>query len=164
MHNGTFTEWETPQDFYDALDREFCFTIDVCAVKENAKHRVYLTPEDDALSCDWGTVCWMNPPYDRNIGRWLERAYKESQMGATVVCLIQGRSTDTKWWHKYVMRASEIRFIKNRLHFGKNGVFTRANISSVVVVFLPFCQGPPRISAINTQGEQIAPKRNDNET
>jgi len=163
MRSGAFTEWETPQDFYDALDREFCFTMDVCAIEENAKHHIYLSPKDDALSCSWGAVCWMNPPYDGQIGLWLEKAFRESQSGKTVVCLIQGRSTDTKWWHEYVMKASEIRFIKNRLHFGKNGIFKRANISSAVVVFLPFCQGPPRISAINIQGDQISPKRNDNE-
>ena len=29
--------WETPQDFFDELDREFHFELDVCALPENAK-------------------------------------------------------------------------------------------------------------------------------
>ena len=155
MKRGSFVEWETPQDFYDALDQEFGFTMDVCAIEANAKHPIYLSPEDDALSCSWDTVCWMNPPYDKSIGLWLAKAYEEAQLGNTVVCLIQGRSTDTKWWHAYVMRSSEIRFIKDRLHFGKNGVFNRANISSAVVVFHPFSKGPPQVSAIDTTGKPI---------
>ena len=30
-------EWETPQAFFDKLDREFRFTLDACATDENAK-------------------------------------------------------------------------------------------------------------------------------
>ena len=29
--------WETPQDFFDELNREFHFNLDVCALPENAK-------------------------------------------------------------------------------------------------------------------------------
>ena len=130
---SAFTEWETPQGFYDALNAEFGFTIDVCATEQNAKHENYFSPLYDSLCHTWYGVCWMNPPYDRDIGAWMHKAwYSAAVKGATVVALIQGRSTDTKWWHEYVMRSSEIRYIKDRLHFGKNGVFTRANISNLV--------------------------------
>jgi len=41
--------------------------------------------------------------------------------------------TDTKYWHDYIMKADEIRFIKGRLKFGnaKNS----APFPSCVVVF-----------------------------
>jgi len=97
----------------------------------------------------------MNRPYDKSIGLWLKKAYETSQSGYTVVWLIKGRSSDTKWWHDYVMKASEIRYIKDRLHFGINKIFNRANISSIVVVFRPFCQGPPRVYSINTKGKRL---------
>ena len=148
-----FTEWETPQDFYDTLDKEFGFTLDVCACEENAKHENYYSPGDDGLVQEWTGICWMNPPYDRTIGLWVQKAYDAAQKGCTVVCLVQGRSGDTRWWHNYVMRASEIRFIKDRLHFGRNGKHSRANISSVVVVFRPGCAGPPTTTSIDTRGE-----------
>lgn len=151
MKLSAFTEWETPQDFYDALDEEFGFTIDVCANPNNAKHRNFFSPEQDSLLQRWSGVCWMNTPYDKSIGLWLRKAWEASQAGVTVVALIQGRSTDTKWWHEYVMRSSQIRFIKDRLHFGKKGHHSRGNISSVVVVFKPFCQGPPTTSAIDVR-------------
>jgi phage N-6-adenine-methyltransferase len=155
MKKSAFTEWETPQDFYDALDAEFGFTCDVCARDYNAKHENYFTPDMDGLSQEWVGVCLMNPPYDKSIGLWMKKAYEASQKGATVVCLIQGRSTDTIWWHDYAMRSAEIRYIKDRLHFGKNGKHARANISNIVVIFTPFCSGPPSACAINTKGQHI---------
>jgi site-specific DNA-methyltransferase (adenine-specific) len=35
-----------------------------------------------------------NPPYGREIGRWVEKAYESSLAGALVVCLLPAR-TDT---------------------------------------------------------------------
>lgn len=46
-------EWETPQDFFDELDLEFGFELDVCALPENAKCDRYFTPEDDGLAQEW---------------------------------------------------------------------------------------------------------------
>ena len=147
-------EYETPQEFFDNLNREFKFNLDVCATPENAKCSKFFSPDQDALSQEWRGICWMNPPYDKSISLWLKKAYETSQRGNTVVCLIQGRSSDTKWWHDYVMKASEIRYIKDRLHFGINKVFNRANISSIVVIFRSFCQGPPKICSIDTKGKR----------
>jgi phage N-6-adenine-methyltransferase len=112
--------WETPQDFFDKLHREFNFTIDVCANKENNKLDIYYSEEDNALEKDWGgNVCWMNPPYGREISKWVKKAFEESKRGTTVVCLIPSR-TETKWWWNYCMKG-EIRFIKGRLKFkGRN--------------------------------------------
>ena len=124
--------WETPQKFFDMLDEEFGFTLDVCAEDNTAKCERYYTKENDALSKEWEGVCWMNPPYGRGIGVWLKRAYETSQNGSTVVCLIPSR-TDTKWWHEYVMKAYEIRFVKGRLKF--DGHKNCAPFRSAVVVF-----------------------------
>lgn len=62
----------------------------------------------------------------------MRKAYEESRRGVTVVCLLPLR-TDTRWWHDCVMKASEIRFIRGRLHFDghKNG----APFPSAIVVF-----------------------------
>lgn len=124
-------EWETPQAFFDELDLEFGFDLDVCALPENAKCDRFFTPEDDGLSQEWCGVCWMNPPYGRVIGDWMRKAYESSRQGATVVCLVPAR-TDTRWWHDYAMKG-EIRFIKGRLKFG--GAATSAPFPNAVVVF-----------------------------
>ena len=39
--------WETPQDLFDELDREFHFTLDACATESNAKVARFFSPEDD---------------------------------------------------------------------------------------------------------------------
>lgn len=149
------TNYETPQDFFDTLDGEFKFTLDACASNCNRKVEKYFSREDDGLSMDWsGNVVWVNPPYDKT-GLWMKKAYETAQNGDTVVCLVPGRSSDTVWWHDYVMRSSELRFIKNRLHFGFDGKSARANISSVVVIFNPFCTGPPEVCSVDTKGNKI---------
>jgi len=148
-------EWETPQDFFDTLNAEFAFTVDVCANKQNAKLHNYFSISENSLYQRWKGSCWMNPPYSKDIGRWVAKAYESAQEGATIVCLLQGRSCDTKWFHNFIMRSSEIRFIKDRLHFGLNGKFNRANISSMVVIFRPYCVGHPTVSAIDTKGRPL---------
>lgn len=127
--------WETPKDFFDELDREFGFTLDVCALPENAKCRRYFTPEVDGLKQEWRGVCWMNPPYGREIGKWVAKAFESARQGAVVVCLLPAR-TDTAWWHSYVMQAYEIRFVRGRLRFGD--AESSAPFPSAVVVFHPW--------------------------
>ena len=128
------SEWETPQDFFDLLNSEFHFELDVCAKPENAKCPRYFTPEEDGLKQEWRGVCWMNPPYGREIGRWVKKAYESAKEGATVVCLLPAR-TDTSWWHDYCMMADEIRFIRGRLKFG--GAKHPAPFPSAIVIFRP---------------------------
>jgi len=126
-------EWETPQDLFDRLNAEFHFDVDVCALPSNAKCPRFYSPVEDGLKQHWTGVCWMNPPYGREIGRWLRKAYESSLAGATVVCLIPAR-TDTAWWHLYAVEG-EVRFIKGRLRFG--GAKHGAPFPSAVVVFRP---------------------------
>lgn len=107
--------WETPQDLFDDLNEKYHFDIDVCATRENAKCEKFYSIEDNGLEKEWKGVCWMNPPYGRQIGKFIKKAYEASKNGATVVCLIPSR-TDTKWWHDYCMKGN-ITFIKGRLKF-----------------------------------------------
>ncbi len=82
IHFSSKTDlWATPQELFDRLDREFRFDLDVCATPENAKCERYFTPEQDGLVQEWRGVCWMNPPYGRMIGRWVEKAYRASRGG-----------------------------------------------------------------------------------
>lgn len=126
-------QWATPQDFYDQVNAEFGFELDVCASPENAKCSRYFTREVDGLAQEWGGVCWMNPPYGRVIGDWMRKAWESSLNGATVVCLVPSR-TDTRWWHDYAMRG-EIRYVKGRLKFGD--AKTNAPFPCALVIFRP---------------------------
>ena len=131
--------WSTPQDFYDKLNAEFHFTLDPCANIVNHKTLLYFTEEEDGLQQDWsGHTVFMNPPYGRQISKWMKKAYEESKKGVTVVCLVPTR-TDTKWWWDYCMKG-DIRFVKGRLKFegyNKNHEIVNmpATFPSAIVVF-----------------------------
>ena len=134
MFSSATDMWATPQNFFDKLDAFFRFELDVCATSENSKCRKYFTETDDGLKKDWFGTVWMNPPYGREIGKWVAKAYAQSRVhGSTIVCLLPAR-TDTKWWHDYCVKG-EITFIKGRLKFGdaKNS----APFPSAVVIFRP---------------------------
>lgn len=82
VHFSSKTElWATPPAFFEALNKRFNFTLDVCATPENAKCSRFFTKEDDGLAQRWEGVCWMNPPYGREIGKWMEKAFTESMGG-----------------------------------------------------------------------------------
>ena len=132
MFSSDDMTWETPQNLFNRLNDEFHFTLDVCALPQTAKCKEYYTPEIDGLKQEWEGICWMNPPYGRQIGLWLKKAYEESLKGITIVCLIPSR-TDTKYWHDYCMKSSEIRFVKGRLKFGNST--NSAPFPSAIVIF-----------------------------
>jgi phage N-6-adenine-methyltransferase len=126
--------WSTPPALFDALNAEFGFTLDVCALPSNAKCADYFTPTQDGLQQIWTGVCWCNPPYGAVIGRWVQKAYESAQSGALVVCLLPAR-VDTRWWHTYVLPCAEIRYLQGRLKFG--GCKNSAPFPSAVVIFRP---------------------------
>jgi phage N-6-adenine-methyltransferase len=134
MFSSETDMWATPQNFFDKLNAFFRFELDVCATPENSKCKSYFTELQNGLNQDWIGTVWMNPPYGREIGKWVARAYAQSRLhGSTIVCLLPAR-TDTKWWHDYCVKG-EITFIKGRLKFGdaKNS----APFPSAVVIFRP---------------------------
>ena len=134
VHFSSATDmWSTPQEFFDRLNNDFGFTLDVCSTHENAKCEHHFTETDDGLSQVWDGVCWMNPPYGRTIGKWMRKAYESSLTGATVVCLVPAR-TDTAWWHDYAAKG-EVTFIRGRLKFG--GHTNSAPFPSALVVLKP---------------------------
>ena len=152
------SDWATPQPLFDALHREFGFTLDVCASKDNAKCPEFFTEEQDALHREWRGICWMNPPYGNpehpckpgctkklcqkrgfhsakyvpGINDFMRKAYCSAMAGATVVCLVPARP-DTDWWHDWAARATEIRFFRGRLKFG--AAVNSAPFPSALVIF-----------------------------
>lgn len=128
--------WETPQDLFNTLNKEFHFGLDVCAIPENAKCHNFFTPELDGLKQKWwgyGTI-WCNPPYGPQIKEWVKKAIAEAEDGVTTVMLVPAR-TDTQWFHDYVYRKPgiEIRFLKGRIKFG--GAKYNAPFPSMLIIF-----------------------------
>lgn len=149
-------DWATPQALFDQLSKQYGpFDLDVCASHENAKCPLYLTLEGEfavhgatgepikysgttGLEASWSTVprAWMNPPYGREIGKWVKKAYEESRKGCLVVALLPAR-TDTRWFHECIYNQASVSysFIRGRLKFGDSR--NSAPFPSMVVVFNP---------------------------
>ena len=126
-------EWETPQDLFDELNEEFKFTRDLAAKPQNAKCNCYIM--NNSLDEDWSAWSgyqWLNPPYGRQVGKWVEKAHKERLRGAKIVMLLPAR-TDTKWFHDYIYRKYKVRFIRGRLKFA--GSKNPAPFPSMLVIF-----------------------------
>ena len=115
-------DWRTPKGLIEELKKEFGEMFDPCP--SNSKF--------NGLEIEWEETNFVNPPYGREITKWCKKAFEESQKGKTIIMLVASR-TDTKWWHDYLMKADEIRFIKGRLKFDdqKNS----APFPSAIVIF-----------------------------
>ncbi len=140
-------DWCTPQDFFDKLDTEFRFVLDVAATENSAKCANFFTPETDGLNQSWSCcgAVFCNPPYGQELKKWVRKAYTEAQSGQTIVLLIPAR-TDTAFFHDYIYGKAEIRFVRGRLTFtdvdgnpkrDKRGRAMPAPFPSMVVVYNP---------------------------
>ena len=146
-----FKAWQTPPDFFKALDEEFHFTLDAAASHENALCDMYCTPDglylkdvhghggeagkgtpEDGLTTRWnGFRVFCNPPYDSSLYQWVEKA---SKFEAEVAVLLLPPSIDTKWFQSMVTHIGEpadhmmiwktgitIDFLPSRLRFWRDG-------------------------------------------
>ena len=159
--------WATPPEAFDKKNERFSFDLDAAATRESAKCSLYLDEMIDALSVPWdqpevvrekgdGPETWtsipvdkmrsvfLNPPWGRNIGKWLKKAYEESRKGVTVCCLIPA-CTDTLYWRDYVWKAAEVMFMTGRVKFLQPDGTSKGPCpkGTALVVFTAWSEGPP---------------------
>jgi hypothetical protein len=110
LFSSASVEWPTPKAVYEQLDAEFHFTFDPCPIDGSAGDGVA-----PLFRSSWeGERIYANPPYNRAISAWLERAGE-----ADIAVFLLPARTDTRWFHRYVLpKATEIRFLPGRLKFG----------------------------------------------
>ena len=132
-------DWTTPDWLFNLLDAEFHFTLDAAAAGHNAKVKHFFSREQNGLELSWAKdFVWLNPPYDKTVGSWVQKAYLESQEGATVVALLPAR-THTDWYHQYVQPYAEVRFVQGWISFKGYG---RSNTQiCIVAIFRPEAHG-----------------------
>lgn len=120
------TNWATPRHLYEALDREFSFSLDPCPLGDEGG----LFGRSDGLLISWkGQRVFCNPPYGPTIPDWL----RQGEDAEIAVYLLPAR-TDVVWFHTHCLtRAREIRFIRGRLRFGDGR--SPAPFPSMVVVY-----------------------------
>lgn len=143
MFSSNTAEWATPQAFFDELDKEFKFTLDPCATPQNAKCARYFTKEVDGLAQSWsGETVFCNPPYGRDLRKWVEKAYAETANEGTIVVMLIPARTDTQYFHDYIYGKHEVRFVRGRLHFNESKA--GAPFPSMIVVMRPAEEAVPQ--------------------
>lgn len=153
--------WRTPADFIARVDNEFSLDFDAAADKDNHQWPDYWTKEQNALTqrphC---RRIWCNPPYNETnapMSAWAQAFSKWQDQGSLVVALVPA-STQTHWWHRFVLpAASEIRFIRGRLHFLKQGddgdwrPETQPRHNNALLVFVPGVYGSPMVKTMEAR-------------
>ena len=139
MHNrevffsSNSDEWATPEHIFNELNNEFSFTLDAAASETNHKCSRYFTIKDNGLLQDWGGQnVFLNPPYSE-VEKWVKKAFEESRKENTLIVMLIPSRTDTRYFHNYIYKRSEIRFIKGRLRFNESK--NSAPFPSMVVIF-----------------------------
>lgn len=123
--------WSTPVWLLEQIRNEFGEFFDPCPLNAGF----------DGLSCEWGKVNYINPPYSRKLKeQFIRKAFEESKKGKLCVMLLPV-STSTKVFHEIILPNAEIRFLKGRVNFEGINTFGE-NVSnrvgmhdSMIVVF-----------------------------
>lgn len=110
--NGS-DEWQTPTWLFQALDREFYFTLDGAATPQNALCRRFCAAD---AAMPWsGERVFCNPPYS-NIEPFVKAAFD-----AEIAVLLLPVRTDSDWFQMLIERRAEIRWFRKRVNFIQNG-------------------------------------------
>lgn len=139
MFSSLMSDASTPQWLFDRLHQLYHFTLDGAANAENHKLDRWLGPgskiSEDGITYPWiGETVFLNPPYGKEIGKWVHKAFIEADEDrAKSVCLLPAR-TDTQWWWNWA-RFGDVRFLKGRLKF--SNLPHSAPFPSAIVVFDP---------------------------
>lgn len=100
----------TPREWWNKLDKEFYFTIDLAATKEDTLCDTYFTKEQNSLEQEWLGVGWCSPPWEEpDLYDWVKKAVDETSIGnaRTVVMLLPMRITSA-WWQEFVGKVKSI--------------------------------------------------------
>jgi len=120
-------EHYTPPEFLEAVCAVFGGAIDLdpCSNpgQPNVKARQRYTVAENGLLQPWAGRVFMNPPYGREIGAWIEKLRNEWRRGEVdeAIALLPAR-TDTEWFEALTTDTGDlvVCFVRGRLVFVGN--------------------------------------------
>jgi phage N-6-adenine-methyltransferase len=114
-------EWYTPPQVIAAtVEAMGGIDLDPCAeAAKSVPATKHFTEADDGLSQPWRGRVYMNPPYGKTIGDWVDKLAEEFEYGnvSQAVALLPAR-TDTSWWAH--LPAATVCFFTGRLTFSEH--------------------------------------------
>lgn len=104
--------WLTPPEILNQLGP---FDLDPCSPINRPWNTAsqHYTINDDGLSKDWHGFVWMNPPYGREINKWMTKLADHGNGIAIIFARTETEMFINSVWN----RASSLLFIHHRLHF-----------------------------------------------
>lgn len=107
-------EWLTPPAIIDALGK---FDLDPCAPSDDRRPwdtaSAHYCLEQNGLRQPWRGRVWLNPPYGRETGDWLERLAAHGNG----IALIFARTETEMFFRQVWEKADAVLFLRGRLHF-----------------------------------------------
>ncbi len=112
----------TPREWWEKLDDEFGFTIDVAADDQHYMTNSYITEKENALNLEWRGVVWCSPPWGTpgsgDLRKWVAQGVGEALSGrAEIVVMLLPVRTTARWWREFMSFTTELRFIDGTLDF-----------------------------------------------
>ena len=117
-------DWQTPDEVLDVVRRVGPIGLDPCTVRENPTGARLWAPLGvlDGLSFPWhaviapGEIVYINPPYGRECGAWVEKACAEGAAGAPLVLLVANR-LGSAWGQRLLGSGARLCFWRGRIRF-----------------------------------------------
>lgn len=133
-------DYETPQTFFDRLNKVFNFDLDAASSENNHKVANYFTEENSAFNHDWSRYkrIFINPPYVSKVqDKFVEKAISETNNDSEkIVCMLVPVRSETLRWFNLVYNNSLICFVKGRFSFEINGKSQgRSPFGSCLLIF-----------------------------
>ena len=98
--NGNLPErdlWQTNQEFWNELDKQYEFTFDCCANKENTKCDLFSSNFEHTDPDN--NICWMNPPFS-DASSMFEHFFKVVKKG---VAIFRCDNMETRIWQDIIL-------------------------------------------------------------
>jgi hypothetical protein len=133
-------EWYTPSEVIDRVIATLgTIDLDPCSNSRSrpvVPARNHFTKRDDGLSRQWFGRVFMNPPYGRDVKRWVAHLCAEHKCGrvTAAIALLHAR-TDTAWFSLF--RDYTLCFVRGRLKFAGQGAGNSAPFPSVLAYLGP---------------------------
>lgn len=92
--------WQTDEDLFNKLDKQYKFDFDCCANKNNTKCEMFSNNFEEYNESDISNfICWMNPPFTK-AKEMFKHFFKEVKKG---VCIYRCDNMETKVWQEIIL-------------------------------------------------------------
>lgn len=119
------SDWMTPTHIVNAVTQCFggCIDIDPATTSSNpTKAATFYTKETDGLKQLWKMNTFVNPPYGKELQRWIPKIAQEAARGIGILALLPASRTETKFFQENffgvaLSNLKTITYLRGRLKF-----------------------------------------------